>query len=182
MHSQRFTDPSETTEADTIMRCPFCKATNNDRVIDSRLTEGGNAIRRRRECLACGRRYTTKERVDEEAKLTVVKRDGTRVPFDRGKIVTGLRRACFKRPVPAEQIAALVGEVEEELMQLGRREVPAKLIGELVVGKLRHVDQIAYVRFASVYRNFQDVGEFIDEAKDVLERSVQHVSGQQDLF
>lgn len=164
------------------MRCPYCKEADHDRVIDSRVTEGGSAIRRRRECLVCGRRYTTKERVDEEAKLTVVKRDGTRMPFDRAKIILGLRRACFKRPVSAEQITHLADRVEDVLLQLGRREIPSKQIGELVTRELRNLDQIAYVRFASVYRNFQDVGEFIDEAKGLIERSGDHIDGQQELF
>lgn len=164
------------------MRCPYCKELDNDKVIDSRLTEGGTAIRRRRQCEACGRRFTTKERPDEEARLVVVKRDGARVPFDHSKIVIGLRRTCYKRPVPDERIQAVADEIEEQLTLSGEREVTSRRIGEMVSAALREIDQIAYVRFASVYRDFQDVGEFIEEARDVIERTSSEIDGQQKLF
>lgn len=164
------------------MKCPYCKALNNDKVIDSRLTEGGTAIRRRRQCEACGRRFTTKERPDEEARLVVVKRDGARVPFERAKIVLGLRRTCYKRPVSDERIQAVADQIEELLTQAGEREVSSRQIGEMVSAALREIDQIAYVRFASVYRDFQDVGEFIEEAQDVIQRKRSEVDGQRQLF
>jgi len=164
------------------MQCPYCKQTNLDRVLDSRVTEAGTAIRRRRECLRCGKRYTTKERVDLESRIRVIKRDGTRMPFDRTKIILGVERACFKRPVSVEQIERLAENIEDELVQLGQREVPSKLIGAWVARELRKLDPIAYVRFASVYRNFQDVGEFIQEARDLMERAGGEASGQQELF
>lgn len=164
------------------MRCPYCKEFNQDKVIDSRVTEGGTAIRRRRECQSCGRRFTTKERPDEDARLMVIKRDGTRVPFDRDKVITGLRRTCYKRPVSDEQIQEMVERLEERLFEMNEREVESRVIGEMVSADLRQLDQISYVRFASVYRNFQDVGEFIDEARDVIERSGSNIDGQQDLF
>jgi transcriptional repressor NrdR len=140
------------------MRCPSCGHLE-DRVVDSREAQDGQATRRRRECLACGRRFTTYERV-EESLPAVVKKDGRREPFDRRKIVEGLRRACQKRPVSEERIQALAGEVERRVQETGEREVPASLVGELVMERLKALDPVAYVRFASVYRAFRDVGEF----------------------
>ncbi len=145
------------------MRCPSCGRLE-DRVVDSREAQDGQATRRRRECLACGRRFTTYERV-EESLPAVVKKDGRREPFDRRKIVEGLRRACQKRPVSEERIQALAGEVERRVQETGEREVPASLVGELVMERLKALDPVAYVRFASVYRAFRDVGEFTAEVE-----------------
>lgn len=163
------------------MRCPFCKE-NDDRVIDSRASEGGAAIRRRRECLRCKRRFTTYERVEEGVRLSVIKRDGTRVPYDRSRILEGLRRAAYKRPIRPEQLEQIVDEVEEYLVSNFEKEVSSQTIGEKVAEVLRRVDRVAYVRFASVYRQFQDVGDFIEEARDVMERQAQDVPGQRSLF
>ncbi len=143
------------------MRCPYCGHLE-DRVVDSREAEQGHATRRRRECLRCSRRFTTYERV-EDVLPQVVKKDGRREPFDRKKIVEGLKRACQKRPVSAEQIEALAIDVERRLQEMGEKEIPAAAIGEAVMERLRALDPVAYVRFASVYRAFRDVGEFMSE-------------------
>lgn len=164
------------------MRCPFCKISDRDRVIDSRLTEGGAAVRRRRECQSCGKRFTTKERLDEEARLLVAKKDGSRVPFDPARILAGLEKACYKRPIPADRMNALVAEVEEEILAQFDREIPSRRIGEFVAKRLRTLDQVAYVRYASVYREFQELGDFIEEVNDVIEKSCRDTNGQQDLF
>jgi transcriptional repressor NrdR len=143
------------------MHCPFCNAEKESlKVIDSRTCEGGRAIRRRRECLKCTKRFTTYERIEENLKLTVV---------DRNKILQGLERACFKRPVPESELLRIVDEVEEETFKTHDREVPTTLIGSLVSEKLRRLDQVAYVRFASVYRQFKTIEELIDEAKAVMD-------------
>jgi len=143
------------------MRCPYC-AHLEDRVVDSREAQDGQATRRRRECLGCARRFTTYERI-EEVLPQVVKKDGRREPFDRTKIVEGVATACQKRPVSAEQVQALVGSVERQLQELGEKEIRTSVIGEAVMGRLRELDEVAYVRFASVYRAFRDVGEFMTE-------------------
>src|SRR5579859_6361988 len=128
------------------MRCPFCDAEKESlKVIDSRACEGGRAIRRRRECEKCSKRFTTYERVEQQVKLTVVKKDGRRIPWDRAKILSGLERACFKRPVPESELMRIVDEVEEELFASHDREVPTSYIGQLVIDHLRRVDQVAYV-------------------------------------
>ena len=145
------------------MRCPSCGHTE-DRVVDSREAQEGQATRRRRECLGCGRRFTTYERV-EETLPSVVKKDGRREAFDRRKIVEGLRRACQKRPVSEERIQALASEVERRAQEAGEREIPAAAVGELVMERLKALDPVAYVRFASVYRAFRDVGEFTAEVE-----------------
>ncbi|MBL8879391.1 MAG: transcriptional repressor NrdR [Phycisphaerales bacterium] len=163
------------------MRCPFCKE-DDDRVIDSRASEGGSSIRRRRECQRCGRRYTTYEHVEDAVKLLVIKRDGLRVPYDRERMREGIRRAAFKRPISSERIDQIVDEVEEWLVVNHEKEVSSQTIGERISSVLRRVDPVAYVRFASVYRRFQDVGEFIEEARDLKERSAADIPGQQDLF
>jgi len=150
------------------MKCPYCK-NDNDKVVDSRSAEEASVIRRRRECLECGRRYTTYERV-EEIPLRVVKKDGTRVPFDRSKILLGLHKACEKRPVSAETLEAVVQEIENEIYERSEKEVPSKVIGELVMKKLRQLDQVAYVRFASVYREFKDPTQFLEELRPMLEK------------
>jgi transcriptional repressor NrdR len=152
------------------MHCPFCNADKESlKVIDSRTCEGGRSIRRRRECLVCHKRFTTYERIEDPIKLIVVKKDGRRMPWDRSKILTGVERACFKRPVPESELLRIVDEVEEEVFKTHDREVPSTLVGGLVTDKLRRVDQIAYVRFASVYRQFKTVEELMDEARAVLD-------------
>ena len=141
------------------MRCPFCKV-DNDKVVDSRSSSEGAVVRRRRECLACGKRFTTYERVEETA-LRVIKKDGSRVPFDRQKIRHGIERACEKRPVDSKQIESVVQSIEDEVSKKYEREVPTRVIGELVMEKLKHIDTVAYVRFASVYREFKDTSDFL---------------------
>lgn len=148
------------------MKCPFCKQ-NKDRVIDSRSAGNGHSIRRRRLCLSCKRRYTTYERA-EERPLRVVKKDGTRQPFSRAKILAGLERACEKRPISMAHLEEIVDRIEIEIYERFDREVTSKHIGELVMNELRELDQVAYVRFASVYRAFKDVSEFITELQPML--------------
>jgi transcriptional repressor NrdR len=147
------------------MLCPFCRQ-GETKVIDSRGSEEF-VIRRRRKCLSCGRRFTTYEKL-EESPLKVVKKDGARVPFDREKIRRGIEKACFKRPVSPEQIERVVDEVERDVYENFDREVPSRYIGEQVFDKLKRIDQVAFVRFASVYRSFQDVHDFADELKRLL--------------
>lgn len=148
------------------MQCPIC-GQDNDKVVDSRSSEGGRAVRRRRQCLACTRRFTTYERPEENIRLTVIKKDLSREPYVREKIIDGLRNACFKRPVNDEQIRRIVEEAEEEIFRQFDKEVPTSFIGDTVSRLLRSVDKIAYVRFASVYRQFSDVGEMIEEAQEI---------------
>ncbi len=148
------------------MKCPFCGHTK-DKVVDSRETGAGDAIRRRRECLECGRRFTSYERV-EEVPYLVVKKDGRREPFDRQKLVAGLHRACVKRPVPARALTAIADEIEQMVQDGPDREIEARAIGEKVMERLRELDKVAYVRFASVYRQFEDVEEFMTELRDLL--------------
>ena len=143
------------------MRCPSCGHLE-DRVLDSRETGDGQSTRRRRACLACARRFTTYERIEESLPV-VVKKDGRREAFDRKKIVEGLTRACQKRPVSSTQIEALVSEVERQVQELGEKEVQARVIGETLMRRLRDLDPVAFVRFASVYRAFEDVGDFMSE-------------------
>ncbi|MCX7804909.1 MAG: transcriptional regulator NrdR [Planctomycetota bacterium] len=156
------------------MRCPFCRE-DNDRVVDSRPGENGAAIRRRRECLACKRRFTTYERV-EESPLKVVKKDGRREPYDRAKLKSGVEKACGKLPVSEEQREALVSEVESEIMEKFDREVPSSEIGERIMERLKKLNQVAYVRFASVYREFRDVSGFEDVLKEILKERPQPTS------
>jgi transcriptional repressor NrdR len=163
------------------MLCPSCKSTNN-KVIDSRLTEGGVAIRRRRVCLECERRFTTKERVEAELRLTVIKADGQRVPYSRDKIANGVQRACHKLDITDEQVQQLVDRVEEELFAQHDREVTSEQIGRYVADQLRRADPVAYVRFMSVYRKFSSVDEFIDEITDVRQRVAEDSPAQQSLF
>jgi transcriptional repressor NrdR len=150
------------------MTCPFCNH-KQDRVIDSRESKEGDLIRRRRECLKCHRRFTTYERSDEIPYM-VAKRDGRREKFERQKVLDGLLKACEKRPVPMAKLAALVDEVESRLAENPDRELSTREIGELLMSRLRALDKIAYVRFASVYRDFQDVEAFLAELKDLLQR------------
>jgi transcriptional repressor NrdR len=150
------------------MNCPFCNHPDN-RVVDSRDVRSGIEIRRRRECAECGQRFTTYERVDE-LPTTVVKRDGRRESFDREKLLTGLLRACEKRPVPRRDLVAVVDSVESALAAQEVREMSTEEIGNLVIERLRSLDQVAYVRFASVYRRFEDVTQFMDELKTLLKQ------------
>src|SRR6059058_1839986 len=148
------------------MRCPFCHGLEN-RVVDSQLAKEGDVIRRRRHCEHCGRRFTTYERVEESFPM-VVKKDGRREPFDRQKIVNGLKRACEKRPVSVDAIEALVDKIERQLQERGERELESREIGEAVMQELHALDAVAYVRFASVYRSFRDVHEFMRELEDLI--------------
>jgi transcriptional repressor NrdR len=148
------------------MRCPFCSA-NDDRVVDSRESRDGATIRRRRECLACGRRYTSYEQIENIA-FRVVKSDGRREEFSRSKLLAGLLKACEKRPVPLKALEALVDEAEALLQTREDREITTRELGELVMERLRHLDQVAYVRFASVYRQFEDIDEFMSELRKLL--------------
>jgi transcriptional repressor NrdR len=149
------------------VRCPFCTAADT-RVMDSRDSAEGTIIRRRRECEGCKRRFTTYERVEELNPL-VVKKDGRREGFDREKLIAGLKKACEKRPVSVEQVEKLVSDIERRLQELGEKEIPSTTIGELVMERLPALDEVAYVRFASVYRSFRDIKEFMAELKDILE-------------
>jgi transcriptional repressor NrdR len=150
------------------MKCPFC-AFQDTRVIDSRLGKEGDTIRRRRECISCQRRFTTYERVEETLPL-VIKKDGRRELFDRQKIIAGILRACEKRPVPIAAIEGIVDGLELSFMEAGEKEIESSRIGEAVMQALHDVDQVAYVRFASVYREFKDLGEFMNELKDLLQK------------
>ncbi len=149
------------------MRCPFCKR-DDSKVLDSRESAEGTVTRRRRECLGCHKRFTTYERVEELMPL-VVKKDGRREPYDREKLISGLQKAVEKRPVSMDQLEALVAEVEARVVERGEKEVPSSLFGEEVMRRLRALDQVAYVRFASVYRSFRDIEEFMDELKGLLD-------------
>jgi transcriptional repressor NrdR len=162
------------------MICPYCQA-DNDKVIDSRSSEGGRVIRRRRQCLACQKRFTTYERVEETVRLTVIKKDGSRVPFSRDNILRGVLAACGKRPIPEEDKVRLVDSVEDELHRTYDREVESRVIGEMVARKLRDVDEIAYVRFASEYYQFRNVGDILKQLEELSSR-VKDVKDQQPLF
>lgn len=161
------------------MRCPFCKE-DNDKVIDSRSSEGGRIIRRRRECIECGRRFTTYEKIGESFKLNVVKKDGTRVPYDRDKLIAGLQKACYKRPVSAEKIQEVADRIEEEIFRSYDKEVSALFVGEQAMRFLRQVDKVAYIRFASVYRDFNDAGDLLDEVSQAIAES--DTTDQPNLF
>lgn len=148
------------------MKCPFCHDLEN-RVMDSRLTEDGGVIRRRRECFECKRRFTTYERVEETLPM-IVKKDGRREVYDRMKVVSGLKKACEKRPVSSEQIEQMSDHIESSLQERSEKEVPSSVIGESIMQELHKVDQVAYVRFASVYRDFKDVSEFMSELEELI--------------
>ncbi|HET58154.1 MAG TPA: transcriptional repressor NrdR [Deltaproteobacteria bacterium] len=148
------------------MKCPFCSNSEN-KVIDSRLSKDGNSIRRRRECLACSRRFTTYEYVEDVIPV-VIKKDGRREPFDRVKILSGLKKACEKRAISMDSIEAVVDRVEEFCQESQLKEIPSSVIGEKIMEELHRLDGVAYVRFASVYRQFKDVNDFMEELKDVL--------------
>jgi len=161
------------------MRCPYC-ASDESRVVDSRDSEAGDAIRRRRECLACGRRYTTYERV-EEMPLLVTKRDGSEELFSRQKVLNGLLRACEKRNVPVERLERVVDEIENDLRRLGGRSVTSRMVGERALRHLRGIDKVAYIRFASVYRQFEDIEEFARELRRLEESDAGPLPGEQPL-
>ncbi len=147
------------------MKCPFCDELE-DKVVDSRMAREGEVIRRRRECLACKRRFTSYERIEESFPV-VVKKDGRREPFDRLKIVSGLKRACEKRPISTATIETVADRIEKRIQEMGETEVSSRTVGEEVVRELHQLDQVAYVRFASVYREFKDIDQFMDELKSL---------------
>lgn len=161
-----FLDYNKFNEEDKKMKCPFCGETDS-KVIDSRPAEDGSSIRRRRQCNGCKKRFTTYEKV-ETIPLIVIKKDNNREPYDREKIVSGILRSCHKRPISADQINRLVDEIETEIFNREDREIPAQEIGEIVMSRLKDLDAVAYVRFASVYREFKDVNTFMDEIKKIL--------------
>ena len=148
------------------MKCPFC-GTIEDKVIDSRTSKEGDAIRRRRECLKCGKRFTSYERVEDFVPM-VIKKDGRREPFDRGKILNGLKKACEKRPISIETLEGIVDSIEKKLMGMGVKEIPSAWVGEQVMDSLRGIDKVAYVRFASVYRQFKDINELLEEVRTLF--------------
>ena len=150
------------------MKCPFC-GKENTKVIDSRPAEDNSSIRRRRQCDVCGKRFTTYEKV-ETIPLIVIKKDDNREPYDRDKIQGGIIRSCHKRPVSANQITQMGEEIETQIFNMEEKEIPSSTIGEIVMDKLKDVDQVAYVRFASVYREFKDVNTFMDEIKKILDK------------
>lgn len=149
------------------MKCPFC-SNLEDKVIDSRTSREGDAIRRRRECLKCGKRFTSYERVEDIVPM-VVKKDGRREPFERLKILGGLKKACEKRPIGMETLEGITDSIEKKLISLSVKEIPSTWVGEEVVGALRELDKVAYVRFASVYRQFKDINELMNEVKTLFE-------------
>ncbi len=163
------------------MLCPSCKSSET-KVIDSRTTEGGQAIRRRRSCLTCDRRFTTKERIEEELRLAVIKSDGRRVPYQRDKIQHGVELACVKLPVSQSAILELVDRVEEDLFENHEREVSSEDIGRYVGRQLRQLNSVAYVRFMSVHRKYDSIEEFIEEVRDVKDRVVTEAPNQPSLF
>ena len=150
------------------MKCPYC-GNPDTRVIDSRPAEDGSSIRRRRSCDTCGKRFTTYEKV-ETIPLIVIKKDNNREQYDRGKIEKGILQACYKRPVPAEVIRKTVEQIETEIFNREEKEIPSKVIGEIVMHKLKDLDEVAYARFASVYREFKDVNTFMEELKSILDK------------
>ncbi len=162
------------------MICPYC-GEDDDKVIDSRASEGGMAIRRRRECLGCRRRYTSYERIEKTARIVVVKKDGTRVAFDGSKILAGIQAACGKRPIPEDFKVKLAQEVEDEVHREFEREVPSGEVGQRVAARLRRLDEIAYIRFASEHHEFRTLDEFAEELSDLQARP-KHLPNQQALF
>lgn len=151
------------------MKCPFC-GNLDDKVIDSRSGKEGDVIRRRRECLKCERRFTSYERI-EEVLPVIIKKDASRTPFDRMKILKGLKKACEKRPISTEVLEGIVDIIEKKLLELGLKEVPSAWIGEEVMNALKDLDKVAYVRFASVYRQFKDINDLMDEVKNLFHTS-----------
>ena len=166
-----------------LVRCPFCKE-NRDKVVDSRSSDAGRIIRRRRQCLACRRCFTTYEKIGESFRLSVVKKDQSRVPYDREKVIAGLKKACYKRPVSVEQVQEIADKVEEDIFRNFDKEVSSPFIGDSVMKHLRGVDKVAYIRFASVYRDFKDADDLIEEVSQVIQetKSRQSMKGQPKLF
>ena len=156
------------------MRCPFCQHPDSD-VIDTRKLNGGETIRRRRKCASCGKRFTTYERV-ESVSLTVVKKNGEREPYDREKLMRGVRTACYRRPVSAQQLEIFANDVEAALMALDEQEVRSSTIGDLVMARLRDLDEVAYIRFASVYRAFTDIGKLREAVEELLEHEPEMIA------
>lgn len=150
------------------MKCPFCNELE-DKVVDSRMAKEGEVIRRRRECLACKRRYTTYERV-EEVLPVVVKKDGRRESFDRSKILAGLKKACEKRPISTATIETVTDRIEKRIQEMGETEIESRIVGEELMKELHQLDQVAYVRFASVYREFKDIDQFMDELRTLAQQ------------
>ncbi|HKP00219.1 MAG TPA: transcriptional regulator NrdR [Nitrospiraceae bacterium] len=150
------------------MKCPFCDELE-DKVVDSRMAKEGEVIRRRRECLGCKRRYTTYERVDEILPM-VVKKDGRRESFDRAKILAGLKKACEKRPISIATIEAVTDRIEKRIQEMGETEIESRIVGEELMKELHQLDQVAYVRFASVYREFKDIDQFMDELRTLAQQ------------
>ena len=150
------------------MKCPFCTEIDN-KVIDSRLSKDGSVIRRRRECLLCSRRFTTYEHI-EEIPVTIVKKDGRREVFNREKVYSGMKKACEKRDISINVIEDFIDDLERDLKETGEKEIPAHIIGEKIMEKLHEIDDVAYVRFASVYREFKDVNDFVSELKSLLSK------------
>lgn len=149
------------------MKCPYCGDMDN-KVIDSRMTKEGNTVRRRRECLVCARRFTTYERV-EQLPLVLIKKDGRREAFDRGKVLAGIQKACEKRNISMNTLEEFVDELERQLQEMGEKEIPSRVLGEKIMTKLHELDDVAYVRFASVYREFKDINDFMSELKELFE-------------
>jgi transcriptional repressor NrdR len=149
------------------MKCPYCGDIDN-KVVDSRMTKEGNTVRRRRECLRCARRFTTYERV-EQLPVVIVKKDGRREIFDRMKVLVGMQKACEKRNISVNTLEEFADELERELQEMGENEVPASVVGERIMSKLHEIDDVAYVRFASVYREFKDINDFMSELKELFE-------------
>lgn len=162
------------------MICPYC-GQDNDRVIDSRSADGGGVIRRRRQCLACDKRFTTYERIEKTARLMVVKKDGSRVPFDPSRVLSGIQAACGKRPIPEDAKSTIARDVEEDVHREFDREVPSREIGRRVAARLRDVDQIAYIRYASEYYEFGSLDELAREIVDLQSRP-RTLPNQRDLF
>ena len=165
---------------EAVVICPYC-GSDDDKVIDSRASEGGEAIRRRRECVSCSRRYTTYERVEKTARLMVVKRDGSRVPFDSERMLGGVQAACGKRPIPESVKVAMVGELEEQIHREFDREVPSIEIGRRIAARLKQIDPIAYIRFASEYYQFRNLEEFAHELSE-LQSQPRNLPNQTELF
>lgn len=154
------------------MKCPYCGHVE-DKVIDSRPSQDSSATRRRRECLGCSKRFTTYEKI-EESIPHLIKKDGTREPYNRGKVLAGIEKACEKRPVSTEEIDAVVARIETTLVETGEKEVECSVVGEAVMNELRGLDEVAYVRFASVYREFRDINEFMTEMRELLDNKAKH--------
>ena len=163
------------------MHCPFC-GDDDDKVIDSRATAGGRAIRRRRECRGCEKRFTTREQIETSTRISVIKKDGSRVPYDRAKVLSGLEKSCYKRPVSTESLTRLIDDMEEQLFTRFDREVDASEIGRMVAERLKGLDQVAYVRFASVYKQFRDLDDLLDEVREVLDQPDRDSPNQTQLF